>query len=303
MLHNTDTESQVNIEFHADDFALFPAQSQRILDFHTHGRLNGTSIFPNSPYLDECMALLRPYEDELALTVHLNLIEGQSVCPPEEVPLLVTKEGVFNNSFGGLLFHSLFWKRRAYKEQIKKEFCAQIRAVKQRLEKNGSLRLDGHAHYHMLPVAFDALMELIQEQELDVSYIRIPAEYPMLYIKNWRKLKDISIINFAKVLILNVLAARNERKYASLLQPLQRKLFLGVFLSGRMHRDNVNSILPDAVALAAEKGWDIEILSHPGGVFEAEDAAKITCRPDIAFLTSEYRKKEASLFLHEELRV
>ena len=81
MLHNTETGSQVNIEFHADDFALFPAQSQRILDCHTHGRLNGTSIFPNSPYLDECMALLHPYEDELALTVHLNLIEGQSVCP------------------------------------------------------------------------------------------------------------------------------------------------------------------------------------------------------------------------------
>ena len=57
------------------------------------------------------------------------------------------------------------------------------------------------------------------------------------------------------------------------------------------------------VVYCALRGKDKSADGMVDVMVRAEDAAKITCRPDIAFLTSEYRKKEASLFLHEEVRV
>ena len=65
----------VKIEYHADDYGLFPTQSHRILDCHRNGNLNGISVMPNSPYLGECMSDMYGFSDEVAVTVHLNLIE------------------------------------------------------------------------------------------------------------------------------------------------------------------------------------------------------------------------------------
>lgn len=299
-LTEVDNKACVHIEYHADDYGLFPTQSRRILDCHVNGKLNGVSIMPNSPELDECIELLRPYEKEIACTIHLNLIEGRSVCNPAEVPLLVDKNGLLSGGFARLLLCSLLPGRKSYKEQIKREFKAQIQLVRPKLSEDTPLRLDGHAHYHMLPVAFDALMELITEEKLNVSYIRIPREYSSIYFRHWRSLSDISPINFIKVLVLNALSRRNIRKYGSYLNTLEKKLFMGVFLSGRMYRENVAPLLTDAVRLAEKSCCGIEILAHPGGVFEREDAEKLTCTEDIAFLTRKARIRERSLFVHEE---
>lgn len=288
--------SVTEIEYHADDFGLFSAQSQRILDCHIGGKLNGVSVMPNSEALDASMALLRPYRKEVSVSVHLNLIEGRSLCDHRDVPLLTDTAGIFHVSFGKILLHSVLPDRNAYKMQIKQEFRAQIQALSPYLDKDVPLRLDGHAHYHMLPVAFDALMEIIQEDQLNVGYIRIPREHPTLYLRHWRKLRKVPAINLVKVFILNLLAWRNHRKYQKYLDQLEQRLFLGVALSGHMHQDNVACILPDAIALAGKQGQNLEILAHPGGVYEAEDIEKLTNPDDIAFLTSHAREKEVSLF-------
>lgn len=286
-----------DIEYHADDFGLFPTQSQRILDCHIGGRLNAVSVMPNSEELEVCMALLQPYRKEISVAIHLNLIEGRSLCGHREVPLLTGEDGILRVSFGKMLLHSFLPDRNAYREQLKREFRAQIRAVSTYLDADTPLRLDGHAHYHMLPVAFDALMDVIREDRLNVSYIRIPREHPLLYLRHWRKLQQIPAINLAKVLILNLLARRNHRKYREYLDSLEQRVFLGVSLSGCMHRDNVAHILPDAIALAKKQGQKLEILAHPGGIYEAGDVAKLTNPDDIAFLTSSARQKEATLFM------
>lgn len=66
----------MEIEYHADDFELFPTQSQRILDCYREGCLNGVGVMPNSPCLEHFMNLL---QKDIVLTVHLNLIEGNSL--------------------------------------------------------------------------------------------------------------------------------------------------------------------------------------------------------------------------------
>lgn len=285
------------IEFHADDYGLFPTQSHRILDCHRNGNLNGISVMPNSPHLPECMSDMYGFSDEVAVTVHLNLMEGNSLSDPGKIPLLTDSEGRLHCSFGGLLLHSFLPDRNRYRQQLKTELSAQIAAVRKYFPEEKPVRLDGHAHYHMIPVVFDAIMDVIREENLKVSYIRIPREYPSLYFSCGNRLQDFSPINLVKVAILNLLSLRAEKKYGSFLRNLEQKVFLGVLLSGRMYYENVIHILPGAVALAEKLGKDLEVLAHPGGVFEPEDIAQITSADDRTFLTSDLRNREKSMFL------
>lgn len=289
-----DRTAPVHLEYHADDYGMFPAQSRRILDC-CQGALNGVSIMPNSPFLEEAVSMLESAGLDMSVAVHLNIIEGRSLCPPTQVPLLTHDDGVFRCGFGALLLHSFLPGRKRWKTQLKKELRAQIPRVASFLPPETPLRLDSHAHYHMVPVVFDALMEVLAEEGWQVSYIRIPREYPMLYLRHWSALHGISPVNFLKVGILNLLSWRNSRKYRTRLENMEKRLFLGVFLSGGMFLENVRAVLPDALALAEEKGWGIELLSHPGGIKEPEDIAQLTNEADHVFLTSPNRDREARM--------
>ena len=290
-------KQNVNIEFHADDYALFPTQSHRILDCHRNGNLNGLSIIANGPYLGECVSDLYPFLGNVAVTVHLNLMEGRSLCDPSQVPLLVNAQGHLNCGFGSLLIRSFLPGREKLRQQLKQELKAQILAVRKVLPREVPLRLDGHAHYHMIPVVFDAMMDVIREEDLPVSYIRIPREYLRLYLPHFFRLRDLSPINLVKVAVLNLLSGMARLKYRKELEPMEKKLFLGVALSGRMYYENLKVFYPQAKKIAEKKGWDLEILGHPGGVFEEEDIAQITSEDDKSFLTSPLRDREKSMFL------
>lgn len=247
------------IEYHADDYGLFPAQSRRILDCADHGVLNAVSVMTNGPHLAACMETFRPYQDRLAAAVHLNFMEGRAFCPG----LLTDGAGNFHTSFGALLLHSFLPDRGRYRAALREEIRAQIRALLPYLEEGRGLRIDGHAHYHMLPVVFDALADVIREEGLTVSYIRVPSDPIRLYLKHWGKLEGFRPINLVKVLILDLLAWRNRRKYRELFSRLERRVFLGVLFSGNMCFQNVSAVLPEAEALAARRGWGVEVLAIP----------------------------------------
>ena len=279
-------------EFHADDYGLFPTQSERILQCFYGGALNGVSLMPNSSWLDECLGML-PREG-IALTVHLNLMEGRSVAPKEELPLLVDAEGRFRISFAELLFCRLSGRYREIFRELKKELSAQIHVLLPVFEQRGeALRLDGHAHWHMLPVVFDALMEVIAEEELPVSYIRIPREPMGLLLRRLPSILPFHPINIVKSLLLYVLAGRNLRRHRAYLSGLERKLFLGVLFSGRFDYGKIRLLLPALESEGAKRGWGVELLTHPGAVYEEEDIRELTNRSDRAFLTSPDRRLEA----------
>lgn len=289
-------------EFHADDYGLFPAQSKRILDCFDNGVLNGTSVMPNSEFLPECLKLLP--DAGLSLSVHLNLMEGRCVAPKEDLDLLVNEDGVFSVSFLRLLLCGLTGKRERYKHQLKRELRAQIQALLPLFAQLGQpLRLDGHAHWHMLPVVFDALMEVIAEDGLDIRYIRIPREPLSLYLRHFFHIFPFHPINIVKTLLLHILSSRNLRRHGTYLRTLEQRIFLGVLFSGCFDYEKFRLLLPDAEALARARGCGLELLAHPGAVYEPEDIAELTNRDDLHFLTSPARQLEAEAYrkLKEDL--
>lgn len=284
-----------SIEYHADDYGLFPEQSRRILNCANQGALNAISVITNSPHLKTCLEMLQSCVcvEPLAIAVHLNFMDGKAFCPG----LLTDESGNFRTRFGMLLLHSYLPTRRKYREALREEIRAEIHALLPYLDLNKGLRIDGHAHYHMIPVVFDALMDVIHEENLKISYIRIPKDPLKPYLRCWKKLKGFRFINLVKVAVLDFLAWRNQQKYKSFLSTLEQRMVLGVLFSGNMSLQNVSAVLPEAEAIAAQKGCGIELLAHPGGVYEQEDAAHLTHPADTVFMTSEARKKEADMFL------
>lgn len=278
------------IEFHADDFGLFERQSQRILECYQNGVLNGVSIMPNSEYLLQCTRLLEPYIDDLAITVHLNLVEGRCLSKPSDIALLVNREGVFNVSFVKLLLASFSPYKEMYLEQICRELKKQITRVHDLFEKK-TLRLDSHVHYHMIPVVFDAMIRVIQEENLPIKYIRIPREHLWDYV-SVGALSGLRLVNLIKAVVLNILAIRNLHKHKKTMESMEKMVFYGVVHSGNMCYENAYKIL-NVCQKRSRDGQKIEILFHPGSVMEAEDQAKLTNDDDRYFLAHIGRKAEA----------
>lgn len=323
----------VQVEFHADDYGLFPEQSKRILHCMESGALNGVSIMPNSPYLQECMQMLAeacatrrtsasskdsgfsdgtdvPESDTIrsvaglsrpnppvSLTIHLNLVEGKALSPLHKVSSLTDPDGVFRPSFGKLLLVSCVPVLRGrFLHQIRTEFRHQIRRCKPYFDDPAfcqQIRLDSHVHFHMIPVVFDAMIQAAKLEDLHPSYIRIPKEPVFLYLKHLPCLEHVRPVNFLKVLILNLLALRARLRYGSTPLDAAPALFSGVMLSGYMSKKNVRAILPDFLALCKKKNQGLEMLFHPGAVCSEAELSQVTSADDKTFFTDAGRSEEA----------
>lgn len=290
-----------DIEWHSDDYGMTVKQSKDILKCYYDGCLNGISIMPNSKNLNECMKLLEDIKEKISITIHLNLVEGYCCTNnTDDVSLLTNKDGIFNLSFFSLLLRSFLPGRNKYKKQITLELSNQIENVTKYINLN-SIKLDSHVHYHMIPVVFDSIIDIIKVKNLNIEYIRIPDEPILIYIKNLFKIKNIKLINLVKVLILKLLAFRNKKKYKKAFKnKMPSKIFMGVMLSGHMFLDDVKQVLPSFIELSRRKKSSLEILFHPGGIYEDDEIKNITNLNDYEFLTSINRKLEATTLIHIE---
>ena len=302
-----------------------------------HGALNGVSIMPNSPYLQECMQMLVeasatrrtsasskdsgfsdgtdvPESDTIrsvaglsrpnppvSLTIHLNLVEGKALSPLHKVSSLTDPDGVFRPSFGKLLLVSCVPVLRGrFLRQIRTEFRHQIRRCKPYFEDPAfcqQIRLDSHVHFHMIPVVFDAMIQAAKLEDLHPSYIRIPKESVFLYLKRLPCLEHVRPVNFLKVLILNLLALRARLRYGSTPLGAAPALFSGVMLSGYMSKKNVRAILPDFLALCKKKNQNLEMLFHPGAVCSEAELSQVTSADDKTFFTDAGRSEEAEALI------
>ena len=280
------------IEFHADDYGLFPAASRRIIECANDGYLSGISIMPNSPRLDECMDILKKEcKKELKLTIHLNLVEGKPLSPAEEVSDLINEEGNFDISFEEILLANIIpGTKNDLQKQIKAEFKRQIDNCLKYFPEGKGIRLDSHRHYHCIPMIFDCIDELIKEEGYDVTSVRITREKPEFY-NGILKFEYLKPINVVKAILLNTLCFVDKIRHKDLYS-LYNSDFSGVMFSGHMTYKNLVKILKNISSKRDAFKENIELLFHPGAVLEEEDVDLITDSSDAGFMTSGMRLKE-----------
>ena len=147
--------------FTADDFGLADALNGAVVLAHRQGLLSCASLMAAGPRTQEALSLARTLPG-LCLGVHLTLIQGRAVLPPQAVPLLVDARGFFSHDPVATGWR-YFWRPRLLPE-IRRELAAQIEVV---LE--AGLRvwhLNGHLNLHLHPRIFPVVADLAREYNI-----------------------------------------------------------------------------------------------------------------------------------------
>ena len=243
------------LDFHADDYGISKNSCDDILNLLSKGLLNSISILPNMTTFDYAVEKLKAFnasnpEKAPLVTVHLNFMEGHCCATVNAIPDLVDEKGYFKISWGNLFK----WNYNPIaKNRIKKQLITEITAQTQKCIDAGiiqkdNLRFDGHQHTHMIPLVFNALLDVCKKFESNgckTTFIRNTQDPIKPYFVASKKDKQLrnsfGKINIVKCLILN--------HYSFYVQMSLKKLALpapylcGVFFSGHMDYERLEKIL------------------------------------------------------------
>jgi predicted glycoside hydrolase/deacetylase ChbG (UPF0249 family) len=283
------------IWFHADDFGVSPLQSGRILSCHREGVLNSISIIPNVNNLTKSLEMLKEEdtENKIRRVLHLNFVEGKPLCNPKEVYLLVDETGYFDKSFIKLLIWNYTKhgkSRKELKRQLKLEIEAQLKKVTKEYDCHISA-VDSHQHYHMIPIVFDTLMEVLKSSDCNIEYIRIPVDPLKPILKKFPLKKKIPALNWIKWFILRFYVDRNKKILKR--NGIKAPVFFGIFYTCEMGKDVVEDLLQSYISYADSKNEELELMFHPGNLeneYELPDSRRQELRE---FYMSDNRIMEA----------
>ena len=280
-------------DFHADDYALSGCSDDDILSLCRDGLLDSISILPNLSIFDSAvqkfLSQKRNFPRTIAVSVHLNVMEGKCCAQKDLLPDLVDANGFFIVSWGKLFAYSYApIYRRKIREQLKLEIIAQIeRCISAGICGRESIRIDSHQHPHMIPVFFSALTDAVSELErtgCSFSYIRISQD-PISFYGG----KALFSLNIIKCLILNFYSIK-VRKYIKQ-KKLPQNYLCGVYYSGRMD-GRITAALPVFEKKANACGKTVEVLFHPGMMHSNELTDEFTKKGFNDFHLSACRKIE-----------
>ena len=237
----------------SDDFGLSSGVNRAVEKAWREGILTCASIIPGAEAFDEAVTIARQ-NPGLQVGLHLTLVQGRSVLPPDEISGLVNRSGSFTDNpvAAGIRY---FFDRGLYC-QLKREIEAQIKKI---VDTGIPLtHIDGHLNIHMHPTVFRILTELMPRY--GISSFRLSQERLLhnLRFDSERRLgKTVERFIFSSLAekcrpVLDQLGVR----YAAEVK--------GMLNSGRMTENYVLNILDDL-----NEGLT-EIYFHPGLLPDSE---------------------------------
>lgn len=255
------------VDIHADDYAYSMNTSIDMLECMKQGKLDSFSIICNTVYFDECVELLKKEIPNLPflpkISVHLSFPEGNGVT--DLLPI----------SWGKLFLSSYSFSRNKVKEKLKQEIRWQINKTQEAINeclaiaKNNNviysqngIRIDSHIHTHPIPVVWDALIEVIEEDKMNIEYIRNPKEPILPFIKKISLLSSYGIVNMIKNRILMFYSRKIDR-YCDL-HKIDKMYMWGLMMSGKMDYDRVKTLFEDVEVYSMNRNRNLELLFHPG---------------------------------------
>ncbi len=153
----------------ADDFGLSLPVNEAVEQGHRAGILTAASLMAGAPAFDD--AVERAWRlPKLGVGLHLTLISGRPVLPPDRVAGLVGPDGRFSNDpvrFGIALFFSPELRRQA-EEEIAAQFD-RFRTTGLTLD-----HVNAHQHFHLHPVVAEAIMRFAPA--FGAPPVRVPNE-------------------------------------------------------------------------------------------------------------------------------
>lgn len=151
----------------SDDYGITKAVSLGIIEAIKNGLVRNTGLFVNMPWVEEVIELIKPYLDQIAFGLDLNISTGPSVLKKTEIPSLVLENGNFltssmnrsldneDNNFDHVIY-----------DEVYKEFEAQIQKFIDLVGKNPDYL---HAHAYSTPTVEKVSIELSNKYNIPYS--------------------------------------------------------------------------------------------------------------------------------------
>lgn len=237
----------------ADDFGAAPAVNEAVERAHRDGVLTAASLMVGAAGAADAVRRARA-TPSLRVGLHLVLVEGRPVLPPDRVPLLVDRDGRFRTDMAGA------GARIFFLPAARRQLAAEVRAQFEAFAATG-LPLDhvnAHKHFHLHPTIAGAVLR--EAERFGCRAARIPIE-PRAVIRTLEPLPDHPL----DALVDTVAALCRVRfRRAGLLIPDQ---VFGLAWSGAMTTPRLRGLmetLPSGLS---------EIYLHPGLDGDFEGAA------------------------------
>ena len=142
----------------ADDFGLCPGVNHGILEAIKEGVVTSTTLMINMPYAEEAIKLAQK-NDLNCVGLHLSLTAGEPVSNPDDIPSLVSEEGVFSRD----LFNS---EEEINLDEVEMELNNQIKKFINNYK--SPTHLDSHHHVHLQPQIVEVIIKLAKKYDLAV---------------------------------------------------------------------------------------------------------------------------------------
>ncbi len=288
----------MTVTVHADDMGMFRGITNRIAEAYRTGRLHRCSVVANGIDFNYAVEVLRKLPNFEA-GVHINLVEGRSVMPPDKVPLLVDNDGFFRHTWLSLwlLYLTCPRRREALVGQLEAEIFAQIDRVCRQI---GSWTgyVDSHRYTHLIPFVGDLLVR--RGVSWGVKEVRIVNEPGSPWIIT-RGMEAFSPLFHLKRLLLNALSRRLARtmERCGIIHP---DITWGLGHTKMASKRSVGRIL---TVLQRRAACRCELVFHPGPAKPEDWTAGRHATKYRSFYTSSYREEEyrvlVSLFLRQHI--
>ena len=235
----------------ADDFGMSKALNKAILEGYSAGLLKSASLVANGKAFEEALEKVIPNCPELGVGIHLNIMEGHSLC--SEIYTLTDKDGKFNNSYLQLLIKAYNPKEKDFFYELEREFRRQIEKT---MSKTKVSHIDSHMHIHSIPPIFDLVCRLAKEY--GINQVRTHFEKPYFVPELERHFKLKFWQNLLRTILLGLFTVFNEatiHKY---------ELKTNDYLVGLLYDTMTDSLaISYAVNVVRFKNITVEAFIHP----------------------------------------
>jgi len=215
----------------ADDFGLAPEVNEAVEIAHRDGILTAASLMVGAPAAADAVARASRLPT-LRVGLHVVLIDGRPLSPPEDVPDLVDRAGNFRNDMvaASVRIFSSAQVRRQVAAEIAAQFAA-FAATDLRLD-----HVDCHKHWHLHPTI--AGLVLAAGRRHGVTAVRVPSE-PAAVLE---RTGDRSVSSLSSMVTAMAAAHLCRRVRRGGLQAPDR--VFGLAWSGAMTERRVAALLP-----------------------------------------------------------